>query len=64
MKNVTVPLPAIEEKKTFAVVGGVLRQSAVVLTATNSKLVLNTLAWNNVMGLGSCFVGLWDRSND
>ena len=25
---------------------------------------LNTLAWNNGIGLGSYFVGFWDRSND
>ena len=27
-------------------------------------LGLNTLAWNNGIGLWCYFVGLWDRSND
>ena len=27
-------------------------------------LRLNTLAWNNGIGLWCYFVGLWDRSND
>ena len=27
-------------------------------------LRLNTLAWNNRIGLWCYFVGLWDRSND
>ena len=34
------------------------------LECSKQAYALNTLAWNNVIGLWSCCVGLRDRSND
>lgn len=34
------------------------------LECSKQAIRLNTLAWNNGIGLWSYFVGFWDRSND
>ncbi len=34
------------------------------LECLKQAFALNTLAWNNGIGLPSCFVGFWEGSND